>query len=114
MGFWVRATQTGYHGMQRRRGPVGDTPGERFYLDSVVAKDKETGRMVTISAEQQFSSKWMKKVSAPRRDEDDDEVTTSGSENRPGSAGKKGGTGKHGGPRKEAEAGSRDSDSERV
>lgn len=59
----VRAIQMGYYGHKRR------TPGHKdaeFDLEPIkrMRKDPKTGDMreITISAEQQFSTRWMEKV----------------------------------------------------
>jgi hypothetical protein len=55
----VRATRLGYYGHERR------PEGAVFVLEPIkrIRKDKEgRERMVTISAEQQFSDRWMERV----------------------------------------------------
>jgi len=56
----VRATQLGYYGHERRR------EGDVFTLEPIKRKrkDAKTGLMreITISAEQQFSERWMETV----------------------------------------------------
>jgi hypothetical protein len=59
----VRAIQLGYYGHKRRR------EGQEFVLEPIkrLRKDVKTGEMreITISAEQQFSKRWMEKVDVP-------------------------------------------------
>lgn len=52
----VRAIQLGYYGMQRRE------EGEVFELKPTKALNKKTGLMEVVSVEQQFSNKWMERV----------------------------------------------------
>lgn len=59
----VRATRVGYYG-NRRHYPAGfDHPraGEVFFLKAQQGKRK--GKVMNISAEAQFSAKWMERVS---------------------------------------------------
>ena len=56
----VRATRLGYYGHERRK------EGAEFTLEPIkrVRKDAKSGRMreITITAEQQFTERWMERV----------------------------------------------------
>ena len=57
----VRATRMGYYGHERRH------EGAEFTLEPIkrLRKDAKSGQMkeITISAEQQFSERWMERIS---------------------------------------------------
>ena len=57
----VRATMLGYYGHKRRR------EGQEFELEPIKRLRKQadgTMKEITISPEQQFSTRWMEKVDA--------------------------------------------------
>ena len=58
----VRATALGYYGHKRRR------EGQEFELEPIkrLRKQKDGSmKEITISADQQFSTRWMEKVDVP-------------------------------------------------
>ena len=61
----VRAIKLGYYGHERRQ------EGQEFTLEPIkrLRKDKKTGQMkeILISAEQQFSERWMERLTPPSK-----------------------------------------------
>lgn len=54
----VRATQTGYYNLERRR------EGDEFVLSPIEGKNHK-GEKVVFTPEQQFAPSWMEKVEKP-------------------------------------------------
>ncbi len=68
----VRATKLGYYDMVRRY------PGDEFELKDVNGLDNFEGKPRFISAEKQFSERWMEKVVAKQAASDDEVMKPKG------------------------------------